>query len=96
VSTRLGARYCSGHAYLAEPAPLSDGARLVLLELAAPPGTPISSAALAELLGTFSPAQVGAWLRELRVAGRAVALDAQSLDRLDRVPPGVRAVWIAA
>lgn len=72
---------------------LSDGARLVLLELEAPPATPASSGMLADVLVTFTPAQVGAWLRELRVAGLVEPLDAQTLEPLERVPAGVRVVW---
>jgi hypothetical protein len=75
---------------------LSDGARLVLLELEAPPATPITSAELAELFaGSFTSRQIGAWLRELRTAGRAEALDAQTRRPLDRVPAGTRTVWRA-
>lgn len=75
---------------------LSDAARLVLLELAAPPRTPISSAELSDVLcGSLSPAQVGARLRELRTAGLAEPLDALTLRPLDLVQSGVRVVWRA-
>lgn len=71
---------------------LSDGARLVLLELDAPPRTPISAAELGELV-SMSAASVGAWLRELRTAGLAVPVDVRTLEPLDRVRPGTRALW---
>lgn len=75
---------------------LSEGARIVLLELAAPPRTPISSAELADVLAnTFTPRQIGAWLRELRTAGFAEPLDAQTREPLATVPAGKRVVWKA-
>jgi DNA-binding transcriptional ArsR family regulator len=73
---------------------LSEGAQLVLLELRAPPLTPISARELTEYLIGFSSQAIGAYLRELRAAGLVVALDSQTLRSMERVPPGVRSVWV--
>ena len=72
---------------------LSDGARLVLLELEAPPSTPASSAMLAETLIGLSSREIGAYMRELRAAGLVEPLDAQTLEPLERVDAGRRVVW---
>lgn len=69
-------------------------AEVVLLELDAPPRTPVSAAELAEILvDAFTPAQIGQALRELRVLGRAVPVDARTGDELELVPAGVRVLW---
>lgn len=73
---------------------MSPTAELVLLELEAPPRTPISAAGLADVLaGAFTPAQIGQALRELRVLGRAQPIDPRTGDELELVPAGVRALW---
>lgn len=72
---------------------LSDGAQLALMELKAPPGTPASSATLAQTLIGFSPRQIGAWMRELRNKGLVEAVNPETMEVYGRVPEGVRVVW---
>lgn len=74
--------------------PLSDNARLVLHEIAAPPSTPVSSAELAvHLADVLSARQIGAALRELRERGYVRPKDAQTGAALVRVGPGAHAAW---